>query len=109
MPQALGRLLVFMDRHRSATVFRESLPLAGVDGTLANRFKGTPAARKARAKTGQLRGVAALSGYVTTAAGEHLAFAVMLNDYVPQPSRPPARVEVDEVLDLLAQLAARPP
>jgi serine-type D-Ala-D-Ala carboxypeptidase/endopeptidase (penicillin-binding protein 4) len=80
-PNATVALLAHMHRHRFADDYRNGLPVAGVDGTLQNRMKGTAAAGNARAKTGSLRYVYALSGYVTTAAGERLAFSIMLNNY----------------------------
>ena len=80
-PDATVALLSYMSRSRFAEVYRNGLPIAGVDGTLQNRMKGTPAAGNVRAKTGSLRYVYTLSGYVTTAAGEHLAFSIMLNNY----------------------------
>src|SRR5262249_40792369 len=75
------QLLTFMSRHRYAAIFRDALPIAGVDGTLKNRMKGTPAEGNLRAKTGTLSSVASLSGYVTSAGGEHLVFSMMLNNY----------------------------
>jgi D-alanyl-D-alanine carboxypeptidase/D-alanyl-D-alanine-endopeptidase (penicillin-binding protein 4) len=59
-----------------------SLPNAGVDGLLTNRMKGTPAQNNLHAKTGTLGGVSALSGYVTTADGEMLAFSIMMQNYI---------------------------
>jgi len=74
------QLLTYMSRHRYSAVFREALPIAGVDGTLKNRMKGTQAAGNVRAKTGTLSAVSSLSGYATSAAGERLVFSIILNN-----------------------------
>jgi serine-type D-Ala-D-Ala carboxypeptidase/endopeptidase (penicillin-binding protein 4) len=81
MADATVQLLTFMTKHRYFAQFRDALPIAGVDGTLRNRMRGTPAERNVRAKTGTLSSVASLGGYVTTAAGERLVFSMMLNNY----------------------------
>jgi D-alanyl-D-alanine carboxypeptidase/D-alanyl-D-alanine-endopeptidase (penicillin-binding protein 4) len=70
-----------MNRHRDRDVFIDALPIAGVDGSLRSRFKGTVAAGHLRGKTGSLGGVDTLSGYVTSAGNEKLAFSIMLNNY----------------------------
>lgn len=99
------QLLTFMSRHRFANVFRDALPIAGVDGTLRNRMKGTVAENNVRAKTGSLRSAASLGGYVTTAAGEKLAFTVMVNNY---PSDVEPRVIcIDPIAVLLASFAGK--
>ena len=67
--------------------FKASLPIAGVDGTLEDRMKGTPAEGKLRAKTGSLRGVSTLSGYTTGFNGEELAFAIMIEHFVGSTSK----------------------
>ena len=104
-PNATVRLLEFMSRHRWGGEFREALPIAGVDGTLRSRMKDTPAAGNVRAKTGTLRWANALSGYVTTAAGERLAFAIMLNRYHSADANHPARAELDAIAIIFASFA----
>lgn len=75
-------LLQFMSKQSAGKDYLAALPLAGVDGTLRRRMTNTPAAKNVHAKTGTLRWANALSGFVTTAAGEHLAFSLMLNRFV---------------------------
>jgi D-alanyl-D-alanine carboxypeptidase/D-alanyl-D-alanine-endopeptidase (penicillin-binding protein 4) len=80
-PRGLVALLEAMDRHPYAAAFRDSLPVAGVDGTLEKRMKGTPAEGRVMAKTGTLRLANTLAGYVTTERGERLAFAIVVNNH----------------------------
>lgn len=101
--EASVQLLTFMSRHRFANVFRDALPIAGVDGTLRNRMKNTPAENNLRAKTGSLSSAASLSGYVTTAAGERLAFSIMVNNYPSDVE--PRMVCIDPIAVLLASFA----
>jgi D-alanyl-D-alanine carboxypeptidase/D-alanyl-D-alanine-endopeptidase (penicillin-binding protein 4) len=104
--EATVQLLNFMSKHRFATVFRDALPIAGVDGTLRNRMRGTPAENNLRAKTGSLSSAASLAGYVTTAAGEKLAFAIMVNNY---PREVDARAAcIDPIAVLLASFNVKP-
>jgi len=105
MASASLQLLTYMSRHRYAEVFRDALPIAGVDGTLRNRMKGTPAAGNLRAKTGTLSSVASLSGYVTSAAGEHLVFSMMLNNYAD--ANAVRKDSIDAIAVLLASFAGR--
>jgi D-alanyl-D-alanine carboxypeptidase/D-alanyl-D-alanine-endopeptidase (penicillin-binding protein 4) len=103
-PGATVRLLMFMNGHRDRDIFVDALPVAGVDGTLRKRFKGTAASGNLRAKTGSLGGVNTLSGYVTTAAKEKLAFSLMLNNYRDETA---ARDALDAVAVQLAEFSAR--
>jgi D-alanyl-D-alanine carboxypeptidase len=80
-PRATVRLLEFMLAHAHASVFRESLPIAGVDGTLERRMRDTAAANNFRGKTGTLTGANALSGYVTTRRGQVVIVSLMGNNY----------------------------
>lgn len=79
-PAAVVALYTYMGKQsRHAQAWRDSLTIGGVDGTLANRFKGTAAAGNMRGKTGTIDQVSALSGYVTTAAGEDLVLSILVN------------------------------
>ena len=104
-PNALVRLLVYLAAQPQAALLRESLPIAGVDGSLAWRMRGTAAQGNVHAKTGSMAYVQCLAGYVTSAAGERLAFAIMLNNYVPAPGAPRPSAEVDAIAVMLANLA----
>jgi len=84
-PETLVRLLTIMQQSPNFPVFYTALPIAGVDGTLAHRMRGTPAAGNIHAKTGSLYWVRSLSGYVTDAAGEHLVFSVLANKFTTPP------------------------
>lgn len=99
---ATAALLAFMAGHREATAFFDTLPVAGVDGTIRRRMKGTPAEANVRAKTGTLRWANALSGYVTSAAGERLVFSAMLNRHVAPPGQN-GREDVDAIAVMLAR------
>jgi len=103
--EASVELLSFMNRHRYASVFRDALPIAGVDGTLKNRLKNTAAQNNLRAKTGSLSSAASLAGYVTTVAGEHLAFSIMVNNYPSDVE--PRTVCIDPIALLLASFDGR--
>jgi serine-type D-Ala-D-Ala carboxypeptidase/endopeptidase (penicillin-binding protein 4) len=103
--EASVQLLTFMSKHRYATVFRDALPIGGVDGTLRNRFKGTPAENNVRAKTGSLSSAASLGGYMTTAGGEKLAFSIMVNNY-PRDFDPRSSC-IDPIAILLASFAGK--
>jgi len=94
------QLLTYMAKHKYFAQFRDALPIAGVDGTLSTRMRGTPAEKNLRAKTGSLSSVASLSGYVTTAAGDHLVFSMMLNNY------PDAAAVRRDSIDAIAVLLA---
>ena len=106
-PNATMALLQFMSKHTEADAYLKALPIAGVDGTLRNRMKNTPAAGNVRAKTGTLRWANSLSGYVTTAAGERLAFSIMLNRYSASDTEHTGRAEIDKIAVLLAGFVGR--
>lgn len=79
-PAAIVQLYTYMAKQsRNARVWRDSLTVGGVDGTLTRRFAGTSAAGNMRGKTGTLDQVSTLSGYLTTAGEEEFIVAIMVN------------------------------
>lgn len=68
-------------------LFRDSLPIAGLDGTLANRMRGTAAEGRVRAKTGTISGVSNLAGYIDTQSGRKLAFVILVQNFVGSAAR----------------------
>jgi D-alanyl-D-alanine carboxypeptidase/D-alanyl-D-alanine-endopeptidase (penicillin-binding protein 4) len=80
-PHAMVKLLVFMAREPRFAVFFDSLPVAGVDGTLGKRFTGTRAQGRIHAKTGSVEHVNTLSGYMDLPSGKRLAFSILGNGY----------------------------
>ncbi|HSF75995.1 MAG TPA: D-alanyl-D-alanine carboxypeptidase/D-alanyl-D-alanine-endopeptidase, partial [Microcoleus sp.] len=62
-PEALVETLRLMANSPAASIYRQSLPIAGESGTLKNRFNTTPNRVIMQAKTGTMSGVSALSGY----------------------------------------------
>lgn len=106
-PAATAALLQFMSKHSAFESYKSALPIAGVDGTLRNRMKGTAAAGNLRGKTGTLRWASSLSGYVTSGAGENLAFSFMVNRYHPAAPSPSSRTDLDALAVLLATLEVK--
>jgi len=81
-PQTLTEILSYAYKNRLiASDFIVSLPVAGVDGTLRKRFKNSDVQGRVMAKTGYLKNVRALSGYVFTKKGDVLVFSILSNGY----------------------------
>ena len=99
-PHEMVSLLAAMDRHPRGASFRETLPIAGRDGTLKGRMRSGAAEGRVLAKTGTLRHVNALAGYVTTRSGSRLAFVAMANHHTAGGSA--ATSAIDEIGALLA-------
>ena len=100
-PHSTSRLLEFMLTHPHAKAWRESLTVAGVDGTLERRMRNTAAANNLRGKTGTLSYVNALSGYITTRRGQPLILSLMGNNYTG-PGRDVTAV-LDQICVMLAE------
>jgi serine-type D-Ala-D-Ala carboxypeptidase/endopeptidase (penicillin-binding protein 4) len=99
------RLLRFLKQDRIFQIFYDSLPIAGIDGTLAARMKKTKAEDKVRAKTGTMSNVSSIAGYVKTADGEMLAFSIAVNNALS--AREVAESIQDRVLENLASFSRK--
>lgn len=108
-PDATVRLLRHVKQEVWGPSFIAALPVGGVDGTLAGRFREGPAHGNVRAKTGSLRHVHALAGYVNTAAGQPLVFAIYVNAHQTEADLPSARTEIDRLGGALAGFTGRGP
>ncbi|GLQ41330.1 peptidase M15 [Dyella nitratireducens] len=104
---AMVHLLTYLASQPYGDQLRNALPSAGVDGTLEWRMRNTAAADNVHAKTGSMNNVRCLVGYVTTEAGEHLAFAIMLNNFVRGGDEPSPSRNLDAIVELLAEFRGK--
>jgi D-alanyl-D-alanine carboxypeptidase/D-alanyl-D-alanine-endopeptidase (penicillin-binding protein 4) len=100
-PRAYTQLLAYASRQPWGSAWRDTLPVAGVDGTLATRFTRSPLKGRMWAKTGSLNETNALSGYLTAASGKILAFSILVNGH-----RPGSEVEVQAMERICEAIAA---
>jgi D-alanyl-D-alanine carboxypeptidase/D-alanyl-D-alanine-endopeptidase (penicillin-binding protein 4) len=101
-PLQMGGLLQAGLRSPWAPEFQSSMPIVAVDGTMRRRLHGTPAAGRARMKTGTLSNVVALAGYVPDATGKQLVVVAMVNSNLAGNGR--GRAVVDSLVDWVAHL-----
>jgi D-alanyl-D-alanine carboxypeptidase/D-alanyl-D-alanine-endopeptidase (penicillin-binding protein 4) len=101
-PEALVQTLRFMANSPAASIYRQSLPIAGESGTLKNRLNSTPNRVILQAKTGTLSGVSALSGYIEVPDYEPLVFSIIVNQ--SDLSAASMRSATDEIVLLLNRL-----
>ncbi len=100
-PETIVRVLDAMRQHSEFRTFYDALPIAGVDGTIRTRMRGTPAQGNVHAKTGTVDKARSLSGYVTTPDGRLLIFSFLCNNFTVPNSA------VEEVQDaILVRLAS---
>ena len=99
-PRGMVKLLQWISAQPWSAAWRETLPIGGVDGTLARRFKGTVLEGKIFAKTGTINATNALAGYMTTKSGKTLTFAAYANDV---PSGTAATPAMDAALVAIAE------
>jgi D-alanyl-D-alanine carboxypeptidase/D-alanyl-D-alanine-endopeptidase (penicillin-binding protein 4) len=101
-PAALVQLLQVMATHPQFELYQNSLPIAGVSGTLEKRFLNTSAVGIVSAKTGTLTGVSALAGYINPPHYSPLVFSIMLNQ--SNESTRKSREVIDQIVLLLTRL-----
>ena len=99
-PETIVHVLDAMRQSPNFQLFYESLPIAGVDGTIRTRMRGTKAEGNVHAKTGTVAQARSLSGYVTTADGRVLLFSMLCNNFTAPVS------EVTRVQDVIGAALA---
>ena len=82
-PRAIAQLLAFAATQPWFSQWKAALPVAGVDGSLASRYKDSPLKGKVFAKTGTLGETRALSGYLEAASGKTVIFSVLVDTHAP--------------------------
>jgi serine-type D-Ala-D-Ala carboxypeptidase/endopeptidase (penicillin-binding protein 4) len=101
-PATFVRVLSSMATTPVGQIYRDSLPIAGISGSLKNRLKGTLAQGIVRAKTGSMSGVVSLSGYINPSQYSPLVFSIILNQH-DRPTSQMVKV-IDEVMVVLASI-----
>jgi D-alanyl-D-alanine carboxypeptidase/D-alanyl-D-alanine-endopeptidase (penicillin-binding protein 4) len=100
-PRQMAGLLLAGQKSNWAPEFMASMPIVGVDGTMRNRLKDSPAAWRARMKTGTLKNVVALAGYVPDATGQQCIVVAMINSDNTRDGK--GRVVLDALADWVAR------
>jgi serine-type D-Ala-D-Ala carboxypeptidase/endopeptidase (penicillin-binding protein 4) len=98
-PRAATTLLAYAARQTWGEAFRQTLPVAGVDGSLSGRFTQSPVKGKFFAKTGTLSEVNALSGYLTARSGKTVILSILCNDH--DPSSEATRKAADKIVEAI--------
>ena len=105
-PEAVMSVLQRMFDSPGESPFLAGLPVAGVDGSLASRMKGTAAEGNVRAKTGTMSNIRSLAGYVVARNGEHLAFVIVTNNF--EGTAAAANQAIDAIAVRLAEFTRKP-
>jgi serine-type D-Ala-D-Ala carboxypeptidase/endopeptidase (penicillin-binding protein 4) len=84
----------------SGKTFMDTMAVAGVDGTMEDRFRGTDLRGRVHAKSGFINGVSCLSGYLSARDGQWYAFAILFND-VPAGRTSEAKVIEERIVHAL--------
>ena len=101
-PEAIAQTLRAMAQSPGATVYRASLPVAGISGSLQNRFRDTTAQGIVQAKTGTMSGVVALAGYLDAPNYQPIVFSIIVNQ--SDQSAATLRQAIDEIVLQLTRI-----
>jgi D-alanyl-D-alanine carboxypeptidase/D-alanyl-D-alanine-endopeptidase (penicillin-binding protein 4) len=100
-PRAVVTLLQYAAKQPWGTLYAETLPVAGMDGSLADRMRNTPAQGLVLGKTGSLDHVKSLSGYATTVSGDRVVFSIFANNFDTPGHR--AQDTIDAIVQAVVQ------
>lgn len=92
---------LYINHFETYKLLLETLPIAGVDGTLEKRMTDSPTYKNVRAKTGTLSGINALSGYLTAANGSIITFSILIQNHVRNSTK--ARQLQDDICKILTE------
>jgi D-alanyl-D-alanine carboxypeptidase/D-alanyl-D-alanine-endopeptidase (penicillin-binding protein 4) len=103
-PHAIVELLSYCSKQPWGVVYKSTFPVAGVDGSLAERLTSPSLRNRVLAKTGSLGGVKALSGYATTESGQQVVFSILSNNF-----NLPAKRVTDAIDELVQEIVEDAP
>ncbi len=101
-PESLVKTLKLMTQTPESEIYRNSLAVAGVSGTLKERFQNTPLQGNLQAKTGTLAGISALSGYLFISNYQPLVFSIIVNQ--SDQTNSSLRQAIDEIMVILSKV-----
>lgn len=99
-PRAATTLLLYAEHQPWGQIYRDSLPVGGVDGTLADRFTTGPLRGRVFAKTGTLGEASTLSGYLIAHSGRTLVFSILCDSHNPSAH---ATEAIDRIVTAIAE------
>jgi D-alanyl-D-alanine carboxypeptidase/D-alanyl-D-alanine-endopeptidase (penicillin-binding protein 4) len=100
------KLLQYVDSPPWGPKFEDTLPVAGLDGSLSERMRSTLGQGRVQAKTGSLGHVNSLSGYATTISGDRVAFSIMANNHNLPSKR--ALETIDKIVTAIVEEGGKP-
>ena len=113
-PQTITKILHSVSKTKAFGLYRNSMAIGGVDGTLKKRFRNSPAKGHVFAKTGYINSVSALSGYVSSSSDsspkgvKHWTFAILVNKFPKKGGLWAARELQESLVEAIYSEIARP-